>query len=353
MNQPLYKKIFTDLHTAILNGTLPVDSQVPTEKELSEQYQVSRITSKRALTELEQAGLIYRLRGKGSFVKANAQENHKEIGSKRILFLLPFLNDLSVGNFTDGLNPVMKKQQFDVMMMTLDFLEGKTAQDIMNEFDGLIYYPLQTEQHLALLFELSLKRFPVVILDKKIYELAFPAVLSDNLNGGKIATEYLIQNGHKNIAYLFGSKEHPQSVRQRYLGYLQALNNAKIDVHTSLDDYFIETQELINSIHQNNTTAFVCENDLTAIQTINRLKKSGYSFPEDFSIIGFDDIQAAALIDPPLTTIAQDFEQLGSLAGEKLIALINGEVDITDTNVPVSLIKRQTVKERKYEYPRD
>ncbi len=70
MNQPLYQTIFNDLQTAILTGELPVDSQLPTEKELSRTYKVSRITSKRALTELEQLGLIYRVRGKGSFVKS-------------------------------------------------------------------------------------------------------------------------------------------------------------------------------------------------------------------------------------------------------------------------------------------
>ncbi len=65
--QLLYQKIFNDLKAAIADGSLPVDSQVPTEKELSAKYQVSRITSKRALTELEQLGLIYRVRGKGGF----------------------------------------------------------------------------------------------------------------------------------------------------------------------------------------------------------------------------------------------------------------------------------------------
>lgn len=74
MNQPLYQTIFNDLQTAILTGELPVDSQLPTEKELSRTYKVSRITSKRALTELEQLGLIYRVRGKGSFVKSASPE---------------------------------------------------------------------------------------------------------------------------------------------------------------------------------------------------------------------------------------------------------------------------------------
>lgn len=69
MKQPLYKKIYAELHEAIVEGRLAPGSRVPTEKELSEQYQVSRITSKRALTELEQNQLIYRVQGSGSFVR--------------------------------------------------------------------------------------------------------------------------------------------------------------------------------------------------------------------------------------------------------------------------------------------
>lgn len=347
MNQPLYQQIFNDLQKAIADGSLPVDSQVPTEKELSQKYQVSRITSKRALTELEQLGLIYRVRGKGSFVKSSSIEEAKEtvIKNSRILFLLPFLSDLSVGDFTKGLNPVMQENQLEVMMTTLDFLSNKTAKEIMQEFDGLIYYAFDVDQHLDLLFELSLKQFPVVILDKKIYELPFPTVLSDNFQGGALATSHLIAKGHQKIAYLFGEQTHPQSVRQRYLGYLEALDKAKLPFHTTLDAKGTSLETLLTYINEYQVSAFVCENDLVAIQTMNQLKQQGYRIPDDFSIIGFDDIQAAALVDPPLTTIAQDFHQLGELAGKALITWLTTKEIPSDISYPVSFIKRHSTKE--------
>ena len=348
MNQPLYQTIFNDLQTAILTGELPVDSQLPTEKELSRTYKVSRITSKRALTELEQLGLIYRVRGKGSFVKSASPEQilASPTKTRRILFLLPYVADLSVGDFSKGLNPVMQDKQIDVMMTTLDFLQNKTAKELINEFDGLIYYALDTEQHLDLLFELSLKEFPVVILDKKIYELPFPTVLSDNFQGGALAASYLIEQGHSKIAYLFGTQTHPQSVRQRYLGYLEALDKAGLTFHTSLDDKSATLDELLSYITKYEVTAFVCENDVVAIQTMNLLRRHGYHIPEDFSIIGFDDIQAAALVDPPLTTIAQDFEQLGKLAGDALVTWLETKDRPSDSKFPVSFIKRQSTKEK-------
>ncbi len=64
-----FLRILRYIHEAIIEGRLAPGSRVPTEKELSEQYQVSRITSKRALTELEQNQLIYRVQGSGSFVR--------------------------------------------------------------------------------------------------------------------------------------------------------------------------------------------------------------------------------------------------------------------------------------------
>ncbi|MGC2930625.1 GntR family transcriptional regulator, partial [Enterococcus faecium] len=80
--------IFNVLQPAILTGELPVDSQLPTETELSRTYKVSRITSKRALTELEQLGLIYRVRGNGSFVKSASPEQilASPTKTRRILF---------------------------------------------------------------------------------------------------------------------------------------------------------------------------------------------------------------------------------------------------------------------------
>ena len=230
MNQPLYQTIFNDLQTAILTGELPVDSQLPTEKELSHTYKVSRITSKRALTELEQLGLIYRVRGKGSFVKSSAPEQMLPSPTKtrRILFLLPYVADLSVGDFTKGLNPVMQDKQMDVMMTTHDFLQNKT---------------------------------------------------------------------------------HTQSVRQRYLGYLEALDKAGLAFHTSLDDKSATFDELLSYITKYEVTAFVCENDVVAIQTMNFLRQHDYH-------------------------------------GEALITWLETNERPSDSKFPVSFIKRQSTKEK-------
>lgn len=341
---PLYQQILDDLMVAIKAGKYPPGTQLPTEKELSDTYNVSRITSKRALTELEQAGVIYRVRGKGSFVKDLNKPFTKK--ANRILFLLPFINDLSLGNFTEELLPLMVHNNIDLMMASLNYLNQKKAEDITSEFDGLIYYPDNIDHHLGILAELEMVNFPVVFLDKKIYELPFPTVVSDNLSGGYEATQLLIEQAHQKIGYIFASSRHPQSVRQRYLGYLRAIKESGLDFYTEMDDTKAVTEDVTHYIKNNNITALVCENDLTAIQTMKALIDAGIAVPDDVSIIGFDDIQAAGLISPPLTTIAQDFRTLGRLAGEAIIAWIESDAKPADVQVPIKLIKRESTKEQ-------
>lgn len=337
MTQPLYQQIVTDLKQKITSGDLPIDSQLPTEKELSEMYNVSRITSKRALTELEQAGLIYRVRGKGSFVKSITSPLKR---AQRILFLLPFTNDLSLGNFNEGLTPVMQEKNIDCLLTNLDFLDNRTAEDIMQEFDGLIYYAVSIENRIELLFELYLKNFPVVILDKKIHEFDFPTILSDNRDGGRLATDQLVAAGHTKIGYLFAEPHPPQSTRQRYLGYLSSLKEHQLSFQTMLNDSQATVASLVAYTQAHQLTAIICENDLIAIHAMRILKQANIRVPEDISVVGFDNIQAAALVDPPLTTISQDFKQIGKLAGEALIQWIETGKKPKDISIPVTFIQR-------------
>lgn len=349
MTEPLYQKIFNDLKADILAGKIQADEQIATEKELSERYQVSRITSKRALNELEQANFIYRVRGKGSFVKGvttNSANFPLIARTKKILFILPFLNDLSVGNFTEGLLPTLQKEQIEVAMATREIFEQKEVAEIIQEYDGMIYYAEDTDQHLEILVELDFEHFPVVVLDKKFFEVDFPTVLSDNVNGGFLATQALIEEGHQKIAYLFGSTRHPQSVKSRYIGYLRALKEAKITFHTLSNDEQATNDHLITYLEKHKITGIICENDLVAIEAMRILKQNNYQIPQDVSIIGFDNIQAAALIDPPLTTVAQNFKELGAIAGDTLLTWLKTKQMPQDIKVPVHLIKRQSTKER-------
>lgn len=351
MTKPLYKQIIDDLVTAIERGQLPIGAKLPTEKELSLTYGVSRITSKRALTELEASGLITRTQGKGSYVQALKT---KPSVTPKLLFLIPFANDLSLGNFNEGLAPVIAAHPYDVVLSSTEFLINKRAEDLMQEFAGMIYYAHQTDDFLDTLFELSLADFPVIILDKKIHDLPYPTIQSDNFSGGEMATTYLMNSGHQRIAYIFGETTLPQSVRQRYLGYLHATKTYQLPFHTARTDQaaFLSTHTM-DYLLSNHITGVVCENDLVAINLMKQAKQAQVAIPEALSVFGFDNIQAASLVDPPLSTIAQNFERMGQLAGQLLIQWIEQGTQPEDQQIAVEKIIRYSTKERTHEQTDD
>jgi len=347
MTKPLYKQIIDDLVAAIESGQLPVGAKLPTEKELSLTYGVSRITSKRALTELETSGLITRTQGKGSYVQA--QKINSSLTPK-LLFLIPFANDLSLGNFNEGLAPVIASHHYDVVLSSTEFLVNKQAEDLMQEFSGMIYYAHQTDDFLDTLFELSLADFPVIILDKKIHDLSYPTIQSDNFAGGEMATTYLMAKGHQRIAYIFGETALPQSVRQRYLGYLHATKKYQLPFRTArTDQAAFLSDHTVDYLLSNHVTGVICENDLVAIALMKKAKQAQVAIPEALSVFGFDNIQAAALVDPPLSTIAQNFKQMGQLAGELLIQWIEQGQRPADQQIAVEKIIRHSTKERTHE----
>lgn len=345
MSLPLYQQISNDLKQKIIAKTFKSGDQLPTEKELSETYSVSRITAKRALTELEQLGLVSRTRGKGTFVQ-ELNKNHTKL-LKRVLFIIPF-EGMSFGDFTQGLVPALKVENTTVFITYASYLKENTADDIKENFDGLIYYPMYTEDYLDILLELSLQNFPVVLLDKQIYDLGFPCVSSDNFDGGEQAAQALLALGHKRIAFVASNDtHHPQTTRNRYLGYVKVLKEQGIKFHTTLDDSLYTESSVLELIHNEKVTGLICENDLVALQTMKTLQDSHFSVPNDISIIGFDDIQAASLSNPPLTTIAQDFIGMGRIAGELLLDWIKSGQTPKDVKVPINLIKRKTTEELK------
>src|SRR5699024_1955961 len=108
---------------------------------------------------------------------------------------------------------VMQEHQVEVVIENSNFFLNKTADALIKEYNGLIYYAEDTLSYFDVLASLSLKGFPVVSLDKKEFELDFPTILSDNLAGGFSATQFLIQQKHSRIAYFYGNSLHLQSVR--------------------------------------------------------------------------------------------------------------------------------------------
>jgi LacI family transcriptional regulator len=193
---------------------------------------------------------------------------------------------------------------------------------IEKQVDGLIFVAAgdQSESLRSLLEEDVL----VVLIDRRVPGIDVDVVLSDNRQGGYLATRHLIDLGHSRIACLAGpSNVTPSS--ERVTGYLQALREAGLAPDEKLivsgnfraESGFQIIQDLLRLPEP--PTAVFASNDLMAIGAMRAAAQNGLRVPEDISIVGFDDIELASYVIPALTTVRQPKSEMGKAAVELLI----------------------------------
>ncbi len=215
------------------------------------------------------------------------------------------------------------------------------------QVDGIIFMASGDDK--KSLLELVDRQFPVVVVDRILDDLDVDAVVSDNLLSGSLATQYLIDNGHRRIGIICGpSNVNPSA--QRVTGYRKSLSEAGIPHDPNLEmigDFhpssgYSATKQLLQSSRP--TAIFAC-NDLMAIGALRAIREAGFSVPGDISLIGHDDIEIASYIQPNLTTIAQPIEQLAETAIQYLLERIEQPTLPPRRSVlPNHLVERQSTR---------
>jgi DNA-binding LacI/PurR family transcriptional regulator len=190
--------------------------------------------------------------------------------------------------------------------------------------------------------------FPTVLIDC-LATPAIPSVSVDNQQGAYLATSHLAQLGHQRIAHLSGAPA-LEVAQQRILGYQQALSdyglayNQVIHPLNNRWDYrsgYVAMQQLLQTTTP--PTAVFVAGDQMAVGAYRALAEAGVRVPDDMSVIGFDDIEAASYITPSLTTIRQPFEEMGQRALALLFELLNsGRATNRQVILPPELILRQS-----------
>ncbi len=191
---------------------------------------------------------------------------------------------------------------------------------------------------------------PVVFVDYYPSKGDFSAVLIDNIQGGLLATEHLIELGHERIAFIGGDIEHP-SINERLIGYKLALEKNGLQVNADLVVTGEKTTSKENGFNAvcdllergvNFTAVFAC-NDAMAIGAMECLKKRGIRIPQQISVVGFDDIESDIFQEPPLTTIAVPKFDLGIEAMKLMRDLLDKNIRKNKKIlVPVKLVVRQS-----------
>jgi DNA-binding LacI/PurR family transcriptional regulator len=187
---------------------------------------------------------------------------------------------------------------------------------------------------------------PLVLVDMHLP--GYTSVNPDHRLGGYLATRHLIQQGRKRIAMLSGSLAH-YSIQQRAHGFRKALFDARMLANPELEICIPQSADQEQGVRAAMRTllamtqrpdAVFCYNDSTALTALHFCLDAGLKIPHDIAIVGFDDISAAAMAIPPLSSVNIDKEALGALGVELLLRKPGAEV--LEKTLSVQLVVRES-----------
>ena len=208
----------------------------------------------------------------------------------------------------------------DVELRCLNLLQSRRV-------DGIIVLtPRLTDKEL----KTYAKSLPIVVTGRNLSTPGLVALNYDNVEGARMATQKLIDMGHRQIAYIGGDPEHPDAV-DRLQGYCLALKNAGITFDASLvsEGGFYEGGGMQAALEllaaRKRFTAIFAANDQMAVGAALGLSRHSMRVPEDVSLVGYDDLASSMYANPPLTSVHQSAYDLGQIAAEVLLQMLSGE----------------------------
>ncbi len=360
---PKYRKILDSIQAGIQSGKWKTDSRLPSESQLMEEFSTSRITVTRALQELETRGIIYRIKGKGSFVSKTTQRK-----SNIISLIIPHKANYLYGGgqYSRSISKICQEKGYFCSIHYSEQSSKKERKILLNlrdqDISGIILYPINSN-NIDIITSMLLDRTPLVLLDRQLEEIECSSVESDNQHGTYEIVQYMIEMGHKTIAYIGANDSH--AAKERYRGYCRALFNKSIPIDPNLvvDHYNelfdpdnqetlnpSETDKILSALLKKNKdlSAIFCINDQIALHMMTAAGRLGIRIPEDLSIAGFDNLPFIQTLSTPITTVEQNFPEIGQECVKLLIDQIETKHSKTENViVKTQLIVRDSVMVKK------
>lgn len=274
--------------------------------------------------------------------------------TKSIGLIIPDITNPFFPQLVRGAEDYANKMGYHIFLCNSDKSITKEV-EYLNAFveksvDGVILTSniSTSESHNKLL---KRSNMPCVLLDRHVENKDYEAgVFLDNKKGAYLATEFLLNNGHKKIVFITGPMSVTTSIN-RLNGYEAAFKDKGVAIMPELiieGDYLIDSgyRVIDNLLKQGKEfTAIFAGNDMMAIGAIKALRGHNVKIPEEVEVIGFDNIEISQIIEPALSTVAQPAYDMGMKGAELLIKLIEGKKPKTkNVIVKPELILRGTTR---------
>ena len=259
-----------------------------------------------------------------------------------------FMEDPFLAKFIGILERVLRENGYYLMLRTVETPEQFQAFLRNWHIDGLFLAGIFNDDFFKAITPLSL---PTVLVDSYVRQDGICNVGIEDFNGSNQATKYLIEKGHKTIAYAsLRIQQEGGVLMERFLGYKSALTECSIPFNPELifecGTDLKHTEEISDYIANHpDVTAIVTTADVVAANIMVNLRKKGVRVPEDVSIIGFDDLNICTLTTPALTTVRQDMAEKGIAAVDFMLQLLNGEKPVYNEYIlKTKIVERDSVR---------
>lgn len=307
---------------------------------LNEPQKVNQKTRQAVLSAIDEIGFIPRAEARARAIKEN----------RRIGVIAPFITAPSFVQRLRGVATALMNTKYELVIYTVDSSDrfhGYLAKlPLTHTLDGLIVMSLPFEDDEA--NRLIEHHVESVLIEYP--QQVFSTVEIDDVAGGMMATQYLINKGHRRIAFL-GDTDLPEysihPVSQRLTGFRRALETAGLSIppeYVILTPYSQEQarQAAHKLMHMAEApTAIFSATDLQAFGVLKAAREMGLKIPDDLAIIGFDDLDMADYVG--LTTVRQHLDDSGRIAVELLLSrLANPSHPVQHVHLPLSIIERET-----------
>ena len=277
--------------------------------------------------------------------------------SRMVGVVIPFTetqNQLLLDNpfyaeMISGIESALRQNGYYMMLSGVG--ESNAQLDTLSHWnmDGLIVLGVYREGLYQHLRELDL---PTLLIDSYIDDAHFHHLRLDDEAAAHAATSHLIARGHTGIALVTGVIRSSGVIERRLAGYKRALSEAGIafDPARVLSgsvtfDWGAEAADRLTQL--SGVTAAFCTADLIAAGLLAGLHRLGKRIPEDYSVMGFDNLPVSRMVYPALTTVDQSILEKGKLAGDLIARVLRKEAAPRESTTDVRIVERDSVLDRR------